>query len=48
MVDEPNSTAQDYRWLASALGELTATEIQLLSLAAGLMNRLADSTPSRP
>lgn len=44
---EGDMAARD-RWLASALGELTATEIQLLSLAAGLMNRLADSTPSRP
>jgi DNA-binding MarR family transcriptional regulator len=33
-------------WLAAALGELTATETQLLQLAAILMDRLADAKPA--
>ena len=35
-------------WLALALTELTETEAQVLRLAAGLMDRLADATPIRP
>lgn len=35
-------------WLAGALQQLTATEIQLLALAAGLMDRLADDTSTPP
>jgi DNA-binding MarR family transcriptional regulator len=35
------------RWLALAVAELSATEAQVLRLAAALMDRLADATPAR-
>ena len=35
-------------WLASALAELTETEVQVLRIAGGLLDRLADASPSTP